>query len=182
MNYGHCGWYWCQKPPNGKVQPPQAHRKTCQKANDLGRAAVGWNGMFGAPAFVVRVPPASADHPPMVPRRHNGRSVGITRLWDHALHNALLAEPRTSGITLPTTGDLHNGPSSHVRHNALSAQRAFVPHLAQQASAQRIRHNALSGCIIRLIKCERRMSTTLPGRRTVWRSAAAIALHRITSK
>jgi hypothetical protein len=29
------------------VQPPQAHRKTCQKANDLVRAAVGCNGVFG---------------------------------------------------------------------------------------------------------------------------------------
>jgi len=21
MNYGHCGWYGCQKPPNGEAQP-----------------------------------------------------------------------------------------------------------------------------------------------------------------
>jgi hypothetical protein len=30
------------------VQLPQAHRKNCQKANDLARAAVGWNGGLGA--------------------------------------------------------------------------------------------------------------------------------------
>jgi len=28
-------------------QPPQAHRETCQNANDLARAAVGCMGVFG---------------------------------------------------------------------------------------------------------------------------------------
>jgi hypothetical protein len=29
------------------VQPPQAHRKTCQNTNDLAREAVGCNGGLG---------------------------------------------------------------------------------------------------------------------------------------
>ncbi len=36
------------------VQPPQAHHINCQKANDLGRAAVGWNGGLGGTALSVR--------------------------------------------------------------------------------------------------------------------------------
>jgi hypothetical protein len=39
-----------------------------QKSTDLAREAVGCNGLFGAPASIVRVPPACADHTGIVPR------------------------------------------------------------------------------------------------------------------
>ena len=40
------------------VQPPQAHCTKRQKANDLGRAAVGWNGGLGGLAYDARLLPA----------------------------------------------------------------------------------------------------------------------------
>jgi hypothetical protein len=40
--------------PNGKVQPPLRAANACQNTNDLVRAAVGWNAMFGAPASRLR--------------------------------------------------------------------------------------------------------------------------------
>jgi hypothetical protein len=33
------------------VQLPQAHHNNCQNTNDLVRAAVGWNGVFGGHAL-----------------------------------------------------------------------------------------------------------------------------------
>ena len=63
------------------------------------------------------VPRACADHTAHDHALHNGRSVTITRIWNQAQHHGPLTEPRTSGITLPITGDQHNEPSSHARHN-----------------------------------------------------------------
>src|SRR3954470_24602272 len=37
------------------------------------------------PAVGLRV--ACADHPILRSHRHDGRSGGITRMWDHAVHN-----------------------------------------------------------------------------------------------
>ena len=67
------------------------------------------------------MPAACADHTFLVPRRHNGRSVGITRLWDH------------TGIT----GFARNhAPQESRRHNAL---RSGTTHLRNHA-----RHNERS--------------------------------------
>src|SRR5213078_4738806 len=47
---GHCiGSTAAERPAH---QPPQAHHKSRQNANDLVRAAVGCMGVFGAPAVV----------------------------------------------------------------------------------------------------------------------------------
>jgi len=88
-----------------------------QKINDLAREAVGCNGVFGAPASLVRVPSACADHTSIVSHLHNGPR----------------SEPRQKGITPSTTGFdrnhvPHNGRSSHAWHNGTPAQRALVPH------------------------------------------------------
>ena len=89
----------------------------------------------------------------MVPHRHNGRSVGTTPLGnhacitgldlvphaahDHACITGLDLVPRSSGITLPRTGNPHNGHSYHALHNGPPAQRAFVLRLHNAPSAQR---------------------------------------------
>ena len=48
-----------RRAPNGlPFSWPRAHYINCQKANDLGRAAVGWNGGLGGLATDARVLPA----------------------------------------------------------------------------------------------------------------------------
>ena len=80
---------------------------------------------------------AWADHICTGSHRHDGRSVALTRIGDHALHNGPRSVPRTSGITLPITGTQHNGPSYHALHHGQSAQRAVVPRRHNELSAQR---------------------------------------------
>ena len=42
-------------PSNDGVQPPLRAACHLQKTNDLVRAAVGWNDLFGAPVALLRV-------------------------------------------------------------------------------------------------------------------------------
>ena len=104
------------------------HFSDAKKLRSRAPEAVGCNAMFGVPASLVRAPRACANHACIVPRLHNGRSVSITPIWDHAPQNGPSSEPRPSGITLPITGCPHNGPSYHTPHNGQSAQRGFLPH------------------------------------------------------
>ena len=100
--------------PNGlPISRCKRAANMCQKTNDLARAAVGCMGMFGAPASVVRTPPACADHTGMVPHQHNGRS-SEPRPRESRLHNGRSSEPRPSGITLPRTGAPHHGLPHHA--------------------------------------------------------------------
>jgi len=116
-------------------------------------------GVFGAPVSVVRAPPASADHTRMVPRLHDGRSVTITPIWNHARQNGRRSEPRASGISSPTTGIPHNGRSYHF-----CTTSACTTELAQRAFRERnLAHHIEKGVPI-----------TLPERRTAWASAAAL--------
>jgi hypothetical protein len=65
--------------PTEKFSRRERAAEHFQKPNDLAREAVGWNGLFGAPASVVRVPIAYADHTgtgSRLPRQAFG--------WDHA--------------------------------------------------------------------------------------------------
>jgi hypothetical protein len=80
-----------------------------------------------SPSFGLRV--ACADHTLLVPHRHTERLVGTTHIWDHARHNELPSESHPSGITLPTTGNPHDGLPYHTRHHEHSAPRACVPRL-----------------------------------------------------
>jgi hypothetical protein len=85
--------------------------KAFQKPNDLARAAVGCNAVFGIrhPSFAYH------PHAPTTPSNyhalHDGRSIGITHIWYHAWHNQFRSEPRPSGISLPRTSNQHNEPS-----------------------------------------------------------------------
>ena len=117
--------------------------KRCQKTNDLAREAVGCIGVFGDPARRSGLAPACADHTGTAPRRQNEpqsepRPSGITPCT-----TGLDRQPRSSGITFPSTSLPHNGPSYHagttsLQHNGRSyhagttgfgttkkAQRAF---------------------------------------------------------
>jgi len=108
--------------PNGGVQPPRAHQKHCQKTNDLARAAVGWNDVFGDPVAIAR----AADR---MCRPHRHRTTPAQRAFGHhhAQHRTTPGttdfdlEPHVSGITLPTTCLQHHGPSYYTLHNGQSA-------------------------------------------------------------
>jgi hypothetical protein len=150
-----------------------APQKVCQKANDLARAAVGWNGVFGAPASVVRVPTACADHTCTRSRLHNQPRSESRPAHDHACTTGFSLNHAQHTTRLPITSAQHNGLPYHARHNGQSAQRAVVPHAAPRAPARRKRHNERSRSAIRLVKIKNRMPLTLPGRRTGWASAAA---------
>jgi len=69
--------------------------------------------MFGAPASVVRVPKASADHTRIVPHRQNARSVGTTRIGNHACTTSFDRNHTQHTITPPITCARHNGRSYH---------------------------------------------------------------------
>jgi hypothetical protein len=77
------------------------------------KRSAAWACSAFRPLF-LGLPAACIDHIRTEPHRHNGRSVGITHLWNHARHNALRYEPRHSGITLPVTGNPHHGRSYHA--------------------------------------------------------------------
>src|SRR5207302_1142261 len=96
------------------VQPPRAHRTTCQNSTDLVRAASAATACSASRSPALRLPRASADHTISVPHRHNGpctepRPSGITRGT-----TGVDQEPRPSGITFPSTCLQHNGRSYHT--------------------------------------------------------------------
>jgi hypothetical protein len=65
--------------------------KNCQKANDLARAAVGWNGGLGALATHAGLLPACAHHPGTESRPHNGRLMESPHAPDHTEHDGQTA-------------------------------------------------------------------------------------------
>ena len=114
--------------------PARDHRKIAA----IAREAVSWYAVFGGPIRRSRLPPACADHPHTVPRRHNGprsepragaitpapRAVhGTTLLWDHPRHNGPCMEPRPA--------------PDRAAHTGLSAYRACVPRRHHELSAYR---------------------------------------------
>ena len=120
-----------------------------------------------------------AWHAPTTPAWNH---TGTTGVWsgshpaqDHALHNGPASAPRASGSTFSTTGFPHHGRSYHTLHHGQAAPRAFVPHPTPRAPARRSWHHGRSGSAIRRINSKKGVPITRPGRRTVWRSAAASA-------
>jgi len=63
------------------VQPPQAHRKTCQKANDLAREAVGCNGGLGGCGVSSK---RSGGVSAILCARHSAAAVPIRHSLAHA--------------------------------------------------------------------------------------------------
>ncbi len=91
-----------------------------QKPNDLARAAVGCNGVFGAPVAVMRVASRMRRPHPHGTTPARRAFNGTTRMWDHVLHNGRSSEPRPA--------------HDHAAHHGPSAPRASVPHVAQRGS------------------------------------------------
>ena len=105
------------RPPNGLAFSCRERASRClQKPNDLAREAVNCNAGLGAPASVVRLPPA-ANHTCTRPHRHDGRR----------------SEPRPSGITLGTTRFAWN----HAHLGSRFTQRAFSTTGRRTTLAQR---------------------------------------------
>jgi len=71
------------------VQPPQAPHRITSKSDDLGRAAVGWNGGLGGLAAGLHVP-----HWHDRTTRHNGRSAESPAAPKHASTTDTEKEPR----------------------------------------------------------------------------------------
>jgi len=177
-----------------------APQQRCQKANDLARAAVCCNDLFGGLAAVVPGCHHQADHPGTEPRgttgvrrnhttmqsrRHNGRSVGTTRRtesraarrdvrWNHPQHTLML---RTTGGQhdaplnhASTTGAPHHGRSYHT------CTTCFLHHeRSYHASITRMQHdgNRRHGrSRIAPDGYEKGVPTTFPSRRTACASAA----------
>jgi hypothetical protein len=101
------------------VQPPRARHTNCQNANDLVRAAVGWNGVFGISVNHFGLSTACTDHTILVSRHPQRALIGTTPIWNHARHNE-----RRSGTTRIW---------DHAAEGRRSAQRAFILHLAPRA-------------------------------------------------
>ena len=126
-------------------QPPRERCNERVKKPPISRAkrSAAW-ACSALRSLSFGLPAACAFHTHSVPRRHNGpqsepRPLGTTPgttgvHLNHAQHT----------ITVPRTGNPHNGPSYHTLHNGQSAQRAFIPHLAQRASARYSRHDGRS--------------------------------------
>jgi len=92
------------------------------------RSGVSYSGVFGGPSRRR----GCHRHGPTTPSEYHAGTTGVrsgSRPAQHyARQNGPQSEPRTSGITLPTTCTQHNGRSDHTLHNELPAQRAVVPH------------------------------------------------------
>jgi hypothetical protein len=86
--------------PRARCRPLSTTHRSRARSGRLHRHVRRPESPFG-------LPPACADHTRMVPRRHNVCSVGIRRIWDHALHNG-----RRSEITLSTEPPLKKAPIS----------------------------------------------------------------------
>ena len=102
--------------PNGlPISRRERATRSLQKANDLAREAVGCIGVFGAPVAVARVatrmrrPHRHGTTPAQRAFGRNHAHLGSrpaqrALIWNHAQHT----------ITLPTTGNPHNGRSYHA--------------------------------------------------------------------
>jgi hypothetical protein len=150
MNYGHCSWYGYQKPPNGGVQPPQAHPETLSKS-ERSRARSGRLERFVRRSGRDRS--GCQPHAPTTPSwyhigttgvRSGSRAAGSTpcttgRARNHAplgSHPAQRALHRTTPSTQSrcpewarsTTGLPPTPYTTSLQYNEPSVQRAFVPH------------------------------------------------------
>jgi len=113
---------------------------------------------------------------------HNGCSVGTTHIWNHARHNGPQSEPRASGITLPRTSFRHNGRSYYTgttrfQHNGHSYHTLHNEHRHDGADTTSVPEAEFAQST-----ATKGMPPTLPGRRTVCRSAAASALPKRVKK
>ena len=154
--------------PNGIVQPPRARHKNGVKKRTILRA----QRSAGTACSALRspslgLPAACADHTCIVPRRHDGRSVGTTPHRDHARHNGPRSEPRSHTITLPDPNGPHRTTrrSYHTRHHGHLHDGAGTTGIPESRPT---RHH------------QKGVPTTRPGRRTDCPSAAASAPQKLS--
>jgi hypothetical protein len=120
-----------------------------QNANDLAREAVGWNALFGAPASVVRAPPAwpttpasyhagtTGVRPGPGPAQNHARITGFSPNHAHLESRCPQRAISITGFrTTPcTTGNPHTEPAYHASTTSTCMPRVWHDGRSTSATA-----------------------------------------------